>query len=94
METTTIDALVLEEAQVIEVLGAARLQFELCEEPMRSGQLEPRQPHGSPERRPGTLVRAMGEFALSKGLFPPKSRWRTSSVKTWSRTGSLTTSAP
>ena len=70
METTTIDALVLEEAQVIEVLEAARLQLELCEEPMRSGQLEPRQPHGSPERRPGTLVRAMGEFARSKGLFP------------------------
>ncbi len=38
----------------------------------KSGQLEPRQPHGSPERRPGTLVRAMGEFALSKGLFPSK----------------------
>src|SRR5450759_738046 len=37
---------------------------------MRSGQLDPRQPHGSPERRPGALVRAMGEFALSKGLFP------------------------
>ena len=36
----------------------------------KSGQLEPRQPHGSPERKPGTLVRAMGEFALSKGLFP------------------------
>ena len=70
METTTIAALILEEAQVIEVLEAARLQLELCEEPMRSGQLEPRQPHGSPERRPGTLVRAMGEFARSKGLFP------------------------
>ena len=39
---------------------------------MPSGQLEPRQPHGSPERKPGTLVRAMGEFALSKGLFPSK----------------------
>lgn len=37
---------------------------------MRSGQFDPRQPHGSPERRPGALVRAMGEFALSKGLFP------------------------
>lgn len=72
METITIDALVLEEAQVIEVLEAARLQLELCKEPMPSGQLEPRQPHGSLERRPGTLVRAMGEFALSKGLFPSK----------------------
>ena len=39
---------------------------------MPSGQLEPRQPHGSRERKPGTLVRAMGEFALSKGLFPSK----------------------
>src|SRR5260370_17939989 len=39
---------------------------------MPSGQLEPRQPHGSPERKPGTLVRAMGEFALRKGLFPSK----------------------
>ena len=36
---------------------------------MPRSHLEPRQPHGSPERRPGTLVRAMGEFALSKGLF-------------------------
>src|SRR5216684_3407426 len=39
---------------------------------MPSGQLESRQPHGSPERQPGTLVRVMGEFALSKGLFPSK----------------------
>lgn len=39
---------------------------------MPSGQLEPRQPHGSPERRPGALVRAMCEFALSKRLFPSK----------------------
>lgn len=37
---------------------------------MPRSHLEPRQPHGSPERRPGTLVRAMGEFALSKSLFP------------------------
>ncbi len=39
---------------------------------MRSVQLDPRRPHGSPERRPGILVRAMGEFALGKGLFPSK----------------------
>lgn len=39
---------------------------------MDSDRLEDRQPHGSPERRAGALVRAMGEFALSKGLFPSK----------------------
>ena len=39
---------------------------------MDSDRLEDRRSHGSPERIAGKLARAMGEFALSKGLFPSK----------------------
>lgn len=39
---------------------------------MPRGHFEPRRLHGSPERRPGTLAQAMGEFALSKSLFPSR----------------------
>ncbi len=39
---------------------------------MPRSHFEPRRLHGSPERRPGTLAQAMGEFALSKSLFPSR----------------------
>ncbi len=39
---------------------------------MHSDRLEHRRSHGSLERIPGTLARAMAEFVLSKGLFPSK----------------------